>query len=306
MDTLRINTKCLLNASLSTNTHKVYRIALNSFNKFRSFVKLPNVWPPPLEHIVFFISHHYEQGSAASTIATYLSALSFSEKINSYNIQPGNKFVITKLISGYKNLRNKQDSRLPITFPILSKLPHALSNVCKQVYEKILFKTAFILAFFGFLRISEFVFNQDSPDKTLRFQDISFVGQCLHVNIRYSKTDQKGYNSTLIITQLTNSEMCPVKALSKCMKVRPTSTDYLFCHSNGTPLTRYQFCAVLRHCIKFLGLNANSYKSHSFRIGAATQASLNAVDDESIKAMGRWKSQSYKKYIRISSNSLFK
>ena len=75
---------------------------------------------------------------------------------------------------------------------------------------------------------------------------------------------------------------------------------------SGAPLTRYQFCAVLRKAIQFLGLDSNKYKSHSFRIGAATQCAMNGIDVEAIKNMGRWKSISYRNYIRISQDMFMK
>ena len=39
----------------------------------------------------------------------------------------------------------------------------------------------------------------------------------------------------------------------------------------------------------------------SFRIGAATYAAEQGISDTKIRHMGRWKSDAFKKYIRISS-----
>lgn len=304
---LRHHTTRLLEASIANNTHKVYKAALTSFNNFRKMTNLNNSWPVPVEHIVFFIAHHYEQGSSVSTISSYLSALSFKQKVEQIEDNTNN-FLVKKLLIGFRKLKNNTDSRLPITFSILNKLPHALYSICSQGYENVMFKAAFTLAFFGFCRISELVFNADNPSKTIMLSDISFVGQCLHVNIRYSKTDQFGKSVTLVLSGITNSDICPVQAMKSYIACRPTSEQclYLFCHMSGAPLTRYQFCAVLRKAVQFLGLDSNKYKSHSFRIGAATQCALNGIDSESIKNMGRWKSSTYRKYIRFSQKLFFK
>jgi hypothetical protein len=48
-----------------------------------------------------------------------------------------------------------------------------------------------------------------------------------------------------------------------------------------------------------LGYNENDYNTHSFRIGAATHAAKMGKSDDEIMTMGRWKSDSYKRYIRI-------
>ena len=50
---------------------------------------------------------------------------------------------------------------------------------------------------------------------------------------------------------------------------------------------------------KFAGLNVKNYKSHSFRIGAATTAWAKGFSEEQIQQMGRWNSEAFKKYIRI-------
>ena len=39
--------------------------------------------------------------------------------------------------------------------------------------------------------------------------------------------------------------------------------------------------------------------THSFRIGAAKHAAKIGKSDDEIMTMGRWKSDSYKRYIRI-------
>ena len=45
-----------------------------------------------------------------------------------------------------------------------------------------------------------------------------------------------------------------------------------------------------------VGLEAEQYAGHSFRIGAATTADVN---DALIKTLGRWKSDAYTLYVRV-------
>ena len=51
---------------------------------------------------------------------------------------------------------------------------------------------------------------------------------------------------------------------------------------------------IFRTC----GLNPTQYKGHSFRIGAATLAAESGLSDAQIRLLGRWKSDSFRKYIR--------
>ena len=84
------------------------------------------------------------------------------------------------------------------------------------------------------------------------------------------------------------------------LAVRPKVDGPLFCHFNHEKVTRYQVCKVLKSALSFLGYNENEYNTHSFRIGAATNAAEMGKSDEQIMIMGRWNSKtSYKRYIRF-------
>lgn len=48
----------------------------------------------------------------------------------------------------------------------------------------------------------------------------------------------------------------------------------------------------------FCGLDTSRYKGHSFRIGAACYAADKGFSDAQIRALGRWKSDAFKVYIR--------
>jgi len=47
--------------------------------------------------------------------------------------------------------------------------------------------------------------------------------------------------------------------------------------------------------------NYTSFKTHSFRIGAASSYSEKGVSEQDIKRLGRWKSDAFKGYIRLPS-----
>ena len=69
---------------------------------------------------------------------------------------------------------------------------------------------------------------------------------------------------------------------------------------------RDNFCLVqiiLSMAIKYCGLDPSRYKGHSFRIGAASYAADAGMSDSQIRALGRWKSDAFRKYIRIPSLS---
>lgn len=161
-----------------------------------------------------------------------------------------------------------------------------------------------MLAFFGLLRVSEFTVDSRlaTDNKVLNFQDITIChgarGPYMLVTIRFSKTDQHGASTTLKLNGNSQAGRCPVGAVVAYLNVRPPRHGPFFCHADGTPLTRYQFGAVLRKVLAFTGLKAAEYGTHSFRIGAATSAAIRGVSEEKIQDMGRWRSEAYRTYIR--------
>ena len=78
----------------------------------------------------------------------------------------------------------------------------------------------------------------------------------------------------------------------------------LFRFEDGRPLTRPQLVSALRFALANVGLNPGDYSGHSFRIRAATTAAACGVPVDTIKTLGRWKSQAYQLYVRLPRSQL--
>ena len=207
-------------------------------------------------------------------------------------------FIVNKLLEGFRRSKPSQDQRLPITLDILDRIISILPIICKTAYESCLFSSASTLAFHAFLRVGEFTtaakYTQNS---IINLADIHLFPSHINLHIRASKTDQHGRGTTIVLNA-TKKPSCPVKWISEFLEIRPAIPGPLFCHVNGSPLTRYQFVTILDKSIKALGLNQQRFKSHSFRIGAASSAALLGIPDDQIQRAGRWKTATFKNYIR--------
>jgi hypothetical protein len=133
--------------------------------------------------------------------------------------------------------------------------------------------------------------------------DIKFIYaageiKTVHIYLRKSKTNQDGKKVVIEIFPL-DSIVCPVKALTSYLSNRPTVPSILLCHKDNSPLTRYQFGAVLTKTLQALNIDTLGYKSHSFRIGAASWLALQGTSHDRIKKLGRWSSNAFLRYIRI-------
>jgi len=248
---------------------------------------------------MFFVSHLYKSGFSYSTVNCYLSGISFFHKLNGWEDYT-HCFVIRKMADGAKRSNSKADTRLPITRQLLEKIIRILPSLCNSHYELKLFTAAFSLAFHGLFRIGEFAAgNKNISDHSVQLCNVKVFNKFIEVYLGTSTTDQLGAGQVVRISCQENKIVCPVYTLGKFLAVRPLQQGPLFCHFDFSPLTRYQFAAVLKKSLTVLGCQTSCYKSHSFRIGMVASLSMEGYSDDQINIMGRWKSDSYLKYIRI-------
>ena len=201
--------------------------------------------------------------------------------------------------------------RLPITLQLLLSIKQVLSSQ-PHSYKNIMPWAACCLAFFGFLRVSEFTtpnLTDYDPSVHLSRQDVSINNRenpsVLKINIKQSKTDpfRQGVQ---IYLGTTNSDVCPIFGILPYLARRGSQPGPLFLTENGQGLTRQSFCSALNLVLSQLPVNTSLYKSHSFCIGAATTTAKVKIPDVYIKMLGRWLSDAYQRYIRTPPSELAK
>lgn len=259
------------------------------------------MWPAPVEHVTCFVAYLSIQGKSHATVRTYLAGIAATHKLNGWP-DPTATFLTQKLLQGLRRLTHKADARYPITFDRLSTLIAVLPSVCADAYEARLFKAVFSLAFFGFFRISELLGQSKSlvgGRPPLQLVDVTDSVSSLVLFLRGSKTDTYRQGLSISIPRVGDSpDACPVLSMRAYLAVRPHLPGDLFIHFDGSPLSRYQFQAVLKKAATLLNWPPG-FSAHSFRIGAATTAALNSVPVAQIMTLGRWSSSAAFGYIRL-------
>lgn len=187
--------------------------------------------------------------------------------------------------------------RLPITISVLKSIKSRLHHFAFDIADKRMLWAASCVAFYGFLRASEFTCqakNRFDPDQSLLRQDIIRTDTMFLLKVKASKTDPFRRGLTVPLAQ-TNTSTCPVSAISKYLMMTPNRAldRPLFQFTSGDFLTRHSLTSILRDL-----LSSGDYASHSFRIGAATSAAAAGIPDWLIQTMGRWSSQCFQRYIR--------
>ena len=193
MDSINEEARRLLGASFSSSTWGAYFRGAEQFQQFRLRLGLPQLWPAPSTHIAAFIACLSLEGLAPSIIGMYSAAVAYIHKINNWP-DPTDNFLVHKLREGSRRSGRSTDTRRPITINLLGKICNVLGGITSSLDEAALFRAAFLLAFFGFLRVGELTASNKSGDQSriLHDKNVWFLGTTLVVKLRFSKTDQRG------------------------------------------------------------------------------------------------------------------
>ena len=295
----------LVREALAPSTRASYR---RSFRALRRYLALccPGTKTLPLscKHLPGFITHLCSSRYAQSTIVCTVSAISYGHQIVGLP-DPTKHYYIKKLLRGVHTQSASLDSRRPIDIAMLPGLVHATKAAIADPFERRLVAAMFLLAFHGFLRIGEITISPGgSPRNIIQYSDVDIAPDqhdtrvsLLRLTIRHFKHHTSGRPVFLEIKYRAIS--CPVKQMRRYLRSRGSIHDPLFVFPDQSPVSRSYFSAQLSRCLIQSGHNPAHYKCHSFRIGATSTAASLGYTDIQIQQMGRWKSNAFRRYIRI-------
>ena len=191
-----------------------------------------------------------------------------------------------------------------------------LWGVSIKVYSfiyKIKLWSAFTLAFFAFLRSSEFTSPSSTlfnPRVHLCHSHISFTTTgSLYLQLKTSKTAPFRKGCSIILAPSGRSVCAvhghaPLPGSSASPQCYPPPPPPLYFFSTGKFLTRDKVTSILRPLLQRLGFAPESYADHSFCIGAATTAAEAGLPPWLIQTFGWWSSNCYTQYIRTPASIL--
>ena len=299
MEYLRAKRDEYFSNAIRPSTKRSYKTAWNTYKRFSKQVRIPTL---PLSDIKlqYFVS---SIGSKVSfeTIKVYLSGLRYHSLLAGHNVRIQNMdgliFVLRGIrrVQGKSMVRRKRDPILPHHIRTLGR--YLSQNQSPRDYVMIM--AAITLAFFGLLRSSEYTSigsRHYDKDITLYKEDISFNENMsvMTIHVKGSKTDPFREGTNIVIPRI-NSDICPINFMIRYLHKAP-STGTLFRYQSGKYLTRRDIHSIFS---KYLNDNVN-LNTHSLRIGGASLLSKAGIPEHIIQKIGRWKSDCFKRYIRLS------
>ena len=237
------------------------------------------------------------KGVQSCTLKTYISAIKAVLIEDGYDWSQ-EKAALSSLIKSCKMKNDRLKNHLPIWRSLLELMMFQLEKYFRkrnQLYLKFLYKTAFILAYYGLLRVGEITHG----NHTIKAKDVhkSNDRNKLMLILYSSKTHSRANRPQKIrINRVRN----PTRGFSRFFFPVTVALDYIdlrggrlneheefLIFSDRRPLKPDQLRKVMRTMIKALGLDPALYDTHSFRIGRATDLLKNKVTIDQIKKLGR-------------------
>ncbi|KAL9974355.1 hypothetical protein ACROYT_G011379 [Oculina patagonica] len=296
------------NWGLAPNTNRSYSSGEKRFIQFcfmnRIVSNRGDILPASEGTLIYFASY-LARTVRHGTIKLYLAAVRNLHISCGHGDPLQGKLLLKKVLRGILRFQGQSRSlRQPVTPRVLLSIRPFLQGWL-GAKDFLMVWAAFTLAFFGFLRCSEFTYqgvNNYRSQFELSTDAISFYPslanpQHMSVTLKASKTDFFRQGNTLTIAR-TSASLCAVTAMQNFFLAVQPPPGPLFSFQSGRLLTRSSVSALLRDAARQAGLPYKSLKGHSFRIGAASAAAAAGLPDWLIKVLGRWSSDCYQLYIR--------
>lgn len=243
----------------------------------------------------------YTRTHKLTTLAPYISALAnWYHELNLGDLPRDRLF--SRVMAGLHNVFGLTDTTIPKAALSLSQLAIIYKHMNHTSYTDIRDWCAYVLAFFGLLRIHEYI----SP--TFQHQHVKPHRWGITIIIAFSKTNLQPVKIRLV---KRHDIFDPVHAVLSYLLCLPSSHRlphlpfFLTSPTSLTSLSDKVFIANFKHRVQYrLHADPTQYAGHSFRRGGTTALFLAGIPETIIASHGRWKSLTYRKYFDATINTL--
>ena len=294
----------------ASSSQSSYTSGQRRFTRFCRNIKASPI--PASKTTVALFAAALSRTLAPSSIKVYLAGVSLLHRRAGFLSPTCHNPALQLALRGICRQHSTQKKeRKPITQSMLNRIlahPQDCHKWCH--HDRLMLSAALSLAFYGFLQASEFTAPSEhsfNPHKHLTTQDLTISSKKVLFNIKRSKTDQTAQGHTITL-HATGGKLCPVRLIITYHEGNQNSrkNQPLFTRKQGKPLTPSWFRRTLKTLLAHLGYDASQYNTHSLRIGAATSAAEAGISTKTIKRLGRWRSQTYRRYIHTNTQPAYK
>ena len=260
-----------------------------------------------MHNILIFLEYLHNNSTSPKVIRNYLSSISALASHFNLDPRPTKHEMVLRCLRSISI--NSTFSPTPRDIFSIEMLYH-ISMACDILPDPILYRAIFLLAYFGFLRMSNIAPHSlaefDSSKHFLR-QDIIFGPPGAHLIIKWTKTLQEHKSHHVIqIPSIDNIFLCPVRALQALLKSRPLPPSSPlfanFSHPHSQVIDTH-ICNSLKKVLVFKNFPLKGFGFHTFRRSGATFAFDHNVALQNIMAHGLWRSSAVWIYLQNASQA---
>ena len=256
------------------------------------------------DDILCYIESLVIKGLKYNSIVTHMSLL--KNCFHSYNLP----FELLELYNVKKMMRAcslTMDFSPVIRGIFTVQILKDIIQTCSILGQPYMYRSIFLIAFFGFLRISNCVPRSGRSFDLLRQLargDILVTHPGLQIVVKWSKTIQKCNTfKTIPIGTIPGSPLCPVSAFlayTRRFPARDNHPMFYFYGDSGklTIATELHVRTALATVLRALQLDPKQYGFHAFRRSGATLAHNMGVPIQDIQQHGTWVSDAVWAYIK--------
>lgn len=278
----------MVEQSIAPSTRRSYRQA---WTEFLSYVQVHNIeghYSVDKRIMLNFVLHLINKGFSYTTISGKLAGVSFYGQLCWGRDLVGD-VLLRRMLKGLNRSRSQSvHLREPITYPLLRQLLEQLPLCCYDLWEVTHFRLCIIWLFFGAFRVTELLGLRDQMG--IQCSEVQVQDDTLKIWLRRSKTDQLGKGTWVQLRNSGVQECCPLSECYSFLHSSGLKGGSIFLHKNGAKISSAHLLAVLWKTQVGVGQDPGQFGTHSFRIGAATEAARLGWDIEDIKRIGRWNS----------------
>lgn len=252
------------------------------------------------------------KGLRHTTVTGHLSAIRYYHLTLGYG-DPTTSTRVRALIKGLKRIQGIMIPKRPVTPTMLLHIKSQLN--LSQIFDSYLW-AGLLTGFVGMLRASEYLGESAETyddKKVLLTKNVRFTlmgkyttehskADEVEIYIRGSKTDQYGEGVFRAFKSQPTSDLCIVKALQHLWLVAKPSQGNrpLFWIPGRGMITRGFISETLKRTAMDLGETTTGMSSHSLRGGGATTLYAAGYTIEQVMHLGRWLSNSWLRYVKMS------
>ena len=278
---------------------------------FTSALLIPTLFvgaDPAVEawYLARFIAYLGVAGRSYSVINVYLCAVRHAH-VQRGLPDPTAHPLVRQCLKAYKRLVGVAKPGKPKRAITAAILRCACSHVDLSVKRIRMLWACTLLAFACLLRSSEYSHKRGpwDPDSQLTRADVRLVtgddGRPIRmfVNIKTSKTDVFHYGTVFRVDR-TGGPLCAVDAvwayMSETAGAAPSGPLFM---DRGAPLAYKSMHQFLKDFCRTMGLDPKDVGTHSLRSGGATSLRAAGVPWETVKILGRWRSDCALRYSQL-------